>query len=164
VDADLVAAHVPGQAVEAVVVDGARDAGQAKREAKAIVNSPLVKTAVHGADPNWGRVAMAIVKSTSTDEVDQSKVTIRFGDQEVYPSSVDPAVNEGTVTLALREMVATIEASPLPVSRVRTVIPLDDAVSNEHSGLVVSPALRTVTVVVSDTAGFTPSLAVRVAV
>ena len=35
---------------------------QAKRVAKAIVNSPLVKTAVHGADPNWGRVAMAIGK------------------------------------------------------------------------------------------------------
>ena len=42
-----------------VHVDGARDAAQAKRVAKAIVNSPLVKTAVHGADPNWGRVAMA---------------------------------------------------------------------------------------------------------
>ena len=39
-----------------VTVDGARDDAQAKRVAKAIVNSPLVKTAVHGADPNWGRV------------------------------------------------------------------------------------------------------------
>jgi glutamate N-acetyltransferase/amino-acid N-acetyltransferase len=57
--------------------------------AKAIVNSPLVKTAVHGADPNWGRVAMAIGKSTTADEVDQSKVVIRFGHQEVYPSPVD---------------------------------------------------------------------------
>ena len=43
-----------------VIVDSARDAAQAKRVAKAIVNSPLVKTAVHGGDPNWGRVAMAI--------------------------------------------------------------------------------------------------------
>jgi glutamate N-acetyltransferase/amino-acid N-acetyltransferase len=39
-------------------VSGARDAAQAKRVAKAIVNSPLVKTAVHGADPNWGRVVI----------------------------------------------------------------------------------------------------------
>ena len=62
---------------------------QAKRVAKAIVNSPLVKTAVHGADPNWGRVAMAIGKSTTADEVDQSTVVIRFGDQEVYPTPVD---------------------------------------------------------------------------
>ena len=55
-------------------VERADSPEQAKRVAKAIVNSPLVKTAVHGADPNWGRVAMAIGKSTTTDEVDQSKV------------------------------------------------------------------------------------------
>jgi glutamate N-acetyltransferase/amino-acid N-acetyltransferase len=69
-----------------VVVDQAADAAQAKRVAKAVVNSPLVKTAVHGADPNWGRVAMAVGKSTSADEVDQTKVVIRFGGQEVYPA------------------------------------------------------------------------------
>ena len=74
-----------------VTVDQAASPQQAKRVAKAIVNSPLVKTAVHGADPNWGRVAMAIGKSTTADEVDQAKVVIRFGDQEVYPSAVDAA-------------------------------------------------------------------------
>ncbi len=71
-----------------VDVDGAGSADQAKRVAKAIVNSPLVKTAVHGADPNWGRVAMAVGKSTTEAEVDQSKVVIRFGDQEVYPATL----------------------------------------------------------------------------
>jgi glutamate N-acetyltransferase/amino-acid N-acetyltransferase len=74
-----------------VTVEQAHSPEQAKRVAKAIVNSPLVKTAVHGADPNWGRVAMAIGKATTAGEVDQSKVVIRFGDQEVYPSSVDSA-------------------------------------------------------------------------
>ncbi len=72
-----------------VRVDGADDAAQAKRVAKAIVNSPLVKTAVHGADPNWGRVAMAIGKATSADEVDQAAVVIRFGMLEVYPAAID---------------------------------------------------------------------------
>ena len=72
-----------------VAVDQAATPEQARRVAKAIVNSPLVKTAVHGADPNWGRVAMAIGKSTTANEVDQSKVVIRFGDQEVYPNPVD---------------------------------------------------------------------------
>ena len=38
-----------------VDVTGARDDDQARRVGKAVVNSPLVKTAVHGADPNWGR-------------------------------------------------------------------------------------------------------------
>jgi glutamate N-acetyltransferase/amino-acid N-acetyltransferase len=74
-----------------VTVDGAADHALAKRVAKAIVNSPLVKTAVHGADPNWGRVAMAIGKGSSADEVDQSRVVIRFGTQEVYPRPVDEA-------------------------------------------------------------------------
>jgi glutamate N-acetyltransferase/amino-acid N-acetyltransferase len=72
-----------------VQVDGAADAAQAKRVAKAIVNSPLVKTAVHGADPNWGRVAMAIGKATSADQVEQAAVVIRFGTLEVYPATVD---------------------------------------------------------------------------
>lgn len=72
-----------------VTVDQAASAEQAKRVARAIVNSPLVKTAVHGADPNWGRVAMAVGKATTADEVDQDSVVIRFGDQEVYPARLN---------------------------------------------------------------------------
>jgi glutamate N-acetyltransferase/amino-acid N-acetyltransferase len=74
-----------------VTVEQASSVEQAKRVAKSIVNSPLVKTAVHGADPNWGRVAMAIGKATTAEEVDQAQVIIRFGDQEVYPTKVDAA-------------------------------------------------------------------------
>jgi len=72
-----------------VLVDGARDDAQAKRVGKAIVNSPLVKTAVHGADPNWGRVAMAIGKCSDDVDIDQGRVVIRFGDTEVYPMQLD---------------------------------------------------------------------------
>lgn len=72
-----------------VVVDSARDVAQAKRVAKAIVNSPLVKTAVHGGDPNWGRVAMAIGKCSDDTDIDQSHVVIRFGATEVYPTLLD---------------------------------------------------------------------------
>jgi glutamate N-acetyltransferase/amino-acid N-acetyltransferase len=75
----------------AVTVDGARDDTQAKRVAKAIVNSPLVKTAVHGADPNWGRVAMAVGKCSDETDIDEARVVIRFGDQEVYPTRLDEA-------------------------------------------------------------------------
>ena len=71
-----------------VHVDGARDDVQAKRVAKSIVNSPLVKTAVHGADPNWGRVAMAVGKCETDTDIDQTKVIIRFGQQEVFPTQV----------------------------------------------------------------------------
>ncbi len=72
-----------------VVVDCARDAAQAKRVAKAVVNSPLVKTAVHGGDPNWGRVAMAIGKCSDDTDIDQADVVIRFGVTEVYPTVLD---------------------------------------------------------------------------
>ena len=72
-----------------VCVDRARDVRQAKLVAKSIVNSPLVKTAVHGADPNWGRVAMAIGKCSDENDIDESKVVIRFGTQEVYPTFID---------------------------------------------------------------------------
>jgi glutamate N-acetyltransferase/amino-acid N-acetyltransferase len=72
-----------------VCVDGARDVRQAKLVAKSIVNSPLVKTAVHGADPNWGRVAMAIGKCSDEKDIDETQVVIRFGTQEVYPTFVD---------------------------------------------------------------------------
>ncbi|MYV47377.1 bifunctional glutamate N-acetyltransferase/amino-acid acetyltransferase ArgJ [Streptomyces sp. SID2888] len=68
-----------------VRVTGARDDAQAKRVGKTVVNSPLVKTAVHGCDPNWGRVAMAIGKCSDDTDIDQDRVTIRFGDVEVYP-------------------------------------------------------------------------------
>lgn len=80
-----------GEGAETLIevhVDSARDAEQAKTVAKSIVNSPLVKTAIHGADPNWGRVAMAIGKCSHYTDIDQERVVIRFGDQEVFPSPV----------------------------------------------------------------------------
>ena len=74
-----------------VRVDGARDDDQAKRVAKVVLNSPLVKTAVHGADPNWGRVAMAVGKCSDDTDIDQDRVTIRFGGSEVYPTPIGDA-------------------------------------------------------------------------
>ena len=71
-----------------VCVDHALNYEQAKTVAKAIVNSPLVKTAVHGADPNWGRVAMAVGKCSQYTDIDQNAVIIRFGTQEVYPRQI----------------------------------------------------------------------------
>ena len=71
-----------------VDVTGARDDDQARRVAKAVVNSPLVKTAVHGADPNWGRVAMAVGKCSDDTDIDQDRVTITFGEAEVYPGQI----------------------------------------------------------------------------
>jgi glutamate N-acetyltransferase / amino-acid N-acetyltransferase len=67
-----------------VTVSGAESFAQAKRVAKSIVNSPLVKTAIFGTDPNWGRVAMAIGKCDEQLSIVPEKVTIAFGDIPVY--------------------------------------------------------------------------------
>ncbi|MEH6772756.1 MAG: bifunctional glutamate N-acetyltransferase/amino-acid acetyltransferase ArgJ [Cereibacter changlensis] len=61
-----------------VKVTGAASPEDAHRVAMAIANSPLVKTAIAGQDPNWGRVVMAVGKSGA--QADRDKLTIRFGD------------------------------------------------------------------------------------
>ncbi len=61
-----------------VRVTGAASDEDAAKVAFSIANSPLVKTAVAGEDPNWGRIVMAVGKSGAAAERD--KLTIRFGD------------------------------------------------------------------------------------
>jgi glutamate N-acetyltransferase/amino-acid N-acetyltransferase len=66
-----------------VDVNRAKSEPQAKRVAKCVVNSPLVKTAVYGCDPNWGRVIAAVGKSFDSS-IEPAKVTIRFGETDVF--------------------------------------------------------------------------------
>ena len=61
-----------------VNVTGAATDTDAHKVALAIANSPLVKTAVAGQDPNWGRIVAAIGKSGAAAERD--RLTIKFGD------------------------------------------------------------------------------------
>ncbi|SLN42994.1 Arginine biosynthesis bifunctional protein ArgJ [Roseovarius litorisediminis] len=61
-----------------VSVSGAASDDEAKTHAMAIANSPLVKTALAGEDPNWGRIVMAIGKSGA--RADRDSISIRFGD------------------------------------------------------------------------------------
>ena len=58
-------------------VINAKSLGSAKNIAFSIANSPLVKTAVAGEDPNWGRIAMGIGKSGEL--IDQKKLKIKIG-------------------------------------------------------------------------------------
>ena len=60
-----------------VNIIGARSIAMAKNIGFSIANSPLVKTAVAGEDPNWGRIIMAIGKSG--ENVFPSKIQIKFG-------------------------------------------------------------------------------------
>lgn len=103
-----------------ITVSGADTAANAKVHAMAIANSPLVKTAIAGQDPNWGRVVMAIGKSGAP--ADRDLLSIRFGDVMVAENGwVSPQYSETdaaahmkgdeiniTVDLGLGEAVATV--------------------------------------------------------
>jgi glutamate N-acetyltransferase/amino-acid N-acetyltransferase len=66
-----------------VDVTGSKSAKQAKTVAKSVVNSPLVKTAIYGCDPNWGRVIMAVGKCFDPT-IDPARVAINFGETKVF--------------------------------------------------------------------------------
>ena len=63
--------------VIAVTVADARSVDEARQVARTIANSPLVKTAVHGADPNWGRIVGAAGRSGAAFDV--NRLTVRVG-------------------------------------------------------------------------------------
>ncbi|MBL0968702.1 MAG: bifunctional glutamate N-acetyltransferase/amino-acid acetyltransferase ArgJ [Brevundimonas sp.] len=60
-----------------VTVDGAASPASARKLAKSIADSPLVKTAIAGEDANWGRVVMAVGKTE--EPVDRDHLAIKFG-------------------------------------------------------------------------------------
>ncbi len=62
-------------------IESAKNSSQAKRIAKAIANSPLVKTAFYGNDPNWGRIIMAVGKTY--EKIDPKKLKVYIGKQIV---------------------------------------------------------------------------------
>src|SRR5262249_2303118 len=61
-----------------IVVRGARDGEEADVVARAVGNSPLVKTAAFGRDPNWGRVVQAVGHALAGRGGRQPEVVIRF--------------------------------------------------------------------------------------
>ena len=78
--------------VFAVHVQNAACEEDADAIGRAVAESPLVKCAVHGGDPNWGRLAMAVGKARRTDGVeitlDPAKLILSIGDTVVYRNQV----------------------------------------------------------------------------
>ena len=76
-----------------IQITGAETDADAKIHGLAIANSPLVKTAIAGEDPNWGRVVMAIGKSGVP--ADRDRLSIRFGEFLVAENGwVSPSYRE----------------------------------------------------------------------
>jgi glutamate N-acetyltransferase/amino-acid N-acetyltransferase len=91
-------------------VTGAADVADARRVAMAIGNSPLVKTAIAGEDPNWGRVVMAVGKSGA--RADRDRLAIRFGDMLVAAEGqVAPDYKEEAAAAYMRraELVLSVD-------------------------------------------------------
>ncbi|HSD28902.1 MAG TPA: bifunctional glutamate N-acetyltransferase/amino-acid acetyltransferase ArgJ [Vicinamibacteria bacterium] len=87
--------------VAEVRVEGARTAADADRVARTVAESPLVKTALHGGDPNWGRVLAAVGRSGVPLEV--SRVSIWIGDVHVADKGSALPYDETTAAAAMRE-------------------------------------------------------------
>ena len=68
--------------VVTIEVTGARSPDEARRAARAIANSPLVKTAIHGADPNWGRL-VAVAGRAGVD-FDLENARVQIGGVELF--------------------------------------------------------------------------------
>jgi glutamate N-acetyltransferase/amino-acid N-acetyltransferase len=81
-------------------VSGAENDSAAHRVGMTIANSPLVKTAIAGADANWGRIVMAVGKAG--EKADRDKLKISFGDQVVAEKGERAAkYNEDAATKAV---------------------------------------------------------------
>jgi glutamate N-acetyltransferase / amino-acid N-acetyltransferase len=93
-----------------VDVTGAQSADSARIVALSIANSPLVKTAIAGADANWGRIVMAVGKAG--EPADRDKLRISFGGQVVAEKGERAAkYNEAAATKAVtgREVAIAVD-------------------------------------------------------
>jgi glutamate N-acetyltransferase/amino-acid N-acetyltransferase len=85
-----------------VTVQGAADQAGACQAARAITSSPLVKAAIHGNDPNWGRIVAALGRSTAT---------VREDKLDVYLNNVCVMKQGRPTSFSKQEMIAALSTS-----------------------------------------------------
>jgi glutamate N-acetyltransferase / amino-acid N-acetyltransferase len=78
-----------------VQVDGAASAAEAERVARAIANSPLVKTALFGRDPNWGRIAQAAGMALAGEDLEE------IGAESIDAAELGEETHEAQIGLRL---------------------------------------------------------------
>ncbi len=92
---DVVADGEGATRVGRIEVAGAADAGEADRVARAIANSPLVKSALHGRDPNWGRIVQAAGMALAGNELPE------LGPEVVEAAELESDAPEAQISLRL---------------------------------------------------------------
>ena len=98
-----------------IAIAGAADDAAARRIGLTVANSPLVKTAIAGADANWGRIVMAVGKAG--EAMDPARLKVAFGGHDVARSGAAvPELDEAPVAahLAGREIRIDIEVGGGP--------------------------------------------------
>ena len=92
-----------------VEVTGARTAEDARQVARSVAGSSLVKCAVHGNDPNWGRIACAA--GYAGVAVDQAKLGIAIGETTLLQAGEPVAFDAAAVSAVMREATVSIRVS-----------------------------------------------------
>jgi glutamate N-acetyltransferase/amino-acid N-acetyltransferase len=82
-------------------IKGAKTLQDARKAAKYIVSSNLVKTAVYGRDPNWGRIIMAV--GASQIQLDESKIEIFVNDIQIVAEGIATPYNHQSVVIAMNQ-------------------------------------------------------------
>ena len=92
-----------------VVVKNSKSEAEAESAARAVAESPLVKTAVFGKDANWGRIMMAVGKSEA--QFDPYQVDVWLGDYQLVKAGMDSGFDEEKATQLFSEdtVVITID-------------------------------------------------------
>ena len=84
-----------------VTVAGAKTTADARLAARTVVGSSLVKTAVHGADPNWGRVVAAVGRSGA--QVVESGIDVNIGNIAVMRGGAPQSYDEADVVKVFQQ-------------------------------------------------------------
>src|SRR6059036_1536138 len=92
-----------------VTVTGAASPEEARRAAKAIANSPLVKTAIHGGDPNWGRLIAVAGRAGVAFEL--SRAAVRIGSIVLFKDGrpYDEAAPQAAEYLKAKELTVSVD-------------------------------------------------------
>jgi glutamate N-acetyltransferase/amino-acid N-acetyltransferase len=93
-----------------ITVNGAESHASARKIARSIADSPLVKTAFAGEDANWGRIVMAVGKAD--EPMDRSQLSVKFGDLvAAHDGLVAPTYSEAKMSAYMKrkELEVTVD-------------------------------------------------------
>ena len=107
-----------------VQVNNAKTKEDARRVVKEVIDSPLVKSAIFGSDPNYGRIMMALGNSGADFNLEEVRLVIKGGEMEV------PILEAGA---PIFQEERSVEAVRMAMDNKEVAIILDLAVGNESA-------------------------------